>query len=100
MPMLFPQTYMCNMHVDICGLLISLIGLVVGSRTRHRGVLGSIPATARKPAMERGAEEREQVLMQRVMKRMKHRRLANAAHTRRGQRASLSALCPVHQPVS
>ncbi len=29
------------------GLLISLIGLVVGSRTRHHGVLGSIPATAR-----------------------------------------------------
>ena len=29
------------------GRLISVIGLVVGSRTRHRGVLGSIPATAR-----------------------------------------------------
>ena len=45
--------------------------------------------------MERGAPERKQVVIHKAVKRMQHRGLAQAAHTRRGHTAALaiSALC-------
>ena len=76
-----------------------LKSLMVVQKMLHRApawAFGQRAATARKQAGERAAPERKQVVMQKAaMKRMQHRGLAEAAHTRRSQTAALalSALC-------
>jgi hypothetical protein len=73
--------------------------MVVQNEMLHRApawAFGQRAATARKQAVERGAAERKEVVMQKAaMKQMQHRGLAEAAHTRRGKTAALalSALC-------
>jgi hypothetical protein len=76
-----------------------LKSLMVVKKMLHRApawAFGQRAATARKQAGERGAPEWKQVVMQKAaMKRMQHRGMAEAAHSRRGKTAALalSALC-------
>jgi hypothetical protein len=56
------------------------------------GTFGQWLATAREQAMERGAEERKQVLIQKVMKRMQHRGLSAALSRWHGNMHELRAI--------